>query len=71
MKIKKGVSWLIGIIVLTGLYILTLFTAPDVLGNIGGTIVLALAFATVGYQGVQVVDNYQKAVHYRPEMDDK
>lgn len=68
MRVKKGTSWAIGIVVLTGLYLATLFAAPQVLSDIGGTIVLALAFATIGYQGAQVADNWQRSKYYRDEL---
>lgn len=71
MKIKKGTSWLVGIIILTSLYIFTAFVVPGALAEIGTIIVLAIAFATVGYQAANVADNWQRSVHYRPELDDR
>ena len=71
MKIKKGTSWLVGIIILTGPYIFTAFVVPGALAEIGTIIVLAIAFATVGYQAANVADNWQRSVNYRPELDDR
>jgi hypothetical protein len=69
MSVKKGTAWWIGILVLSAMYAGTLAVAPDVLADVGGTIVLAVAFATVGYQGTQVADNWQRSKHYRSELD--
>lgn len=71
MRIRKGTAWVSGVIILVGIYILTLYTQPQILETIGGTIILAIAFATVGYQGMQVADNYQKARWYNKELEDK
>ena len=71
MRIKKGTSWTVGILVLTGLYGLTLWLAPEQLSAVGPTIVLAIAFGTVGYQGAQVADNWQRSANYRPELDNR
>lgn len=67
--VKKGESWRTGIVILTGLYLVTLFTAPTVLEVVGGPIVYAIAFATVGYIGGNVADNALKGRFYRPELD--
>lgn len=72
MRVKKGEAWITGVITLVSLYLITLFAAPDALaGGIGSTIVLALAFATVGYQAANVVDNAAKGRWYRPELDER
>lgn len=69
MRVRKGVSWSIGILVLTGLYGTTLWLAPEQLAAVGPTIVLAIAFGTIGYQGAQVADNWQRSANYRAELD--
>jgi len=70
MSGRKWQAWVSMTAVLVGLYILTLFTAPDLLGSgIGSTIVGAIAFGAVGYGGVQVADSWQRAKYYRPELD--
>lgn len=68
-SIKKSGSWRAGITILTGLYITTLLIAPEVLESVGGPIVYAIAFATVGYIGGNVADNALKGRFYRPELD--
>jgi len=69
MKIKKGTSWFVGVSVLTSLYIFTALVVPSALAEIGTTIVLAIAFATVGYQAANVADNWQRSAHYVSELD--
>lgn len=69
MRVKKGASWSIGILVLSAMYGLTLWLAPEQLAAVGPTIVLAIAFGTIGYQGAQVADNWQRSANYRPELD--
>jgi len=70
-KVKKGESWRTGIIVLTGLYLVTLAVAPSILEVVGGPIVYAISFATVGYIGGNVADNAVKGRFYRPELDEE
>ena len=67
--VKKGESWRTGIIVLTGLYLVTLFVSPQALEVVGGPIVYAISFATVGYIGGNVADNAVKGRFYRQELD--
>jgi hypothetical protein len=69
--VKKGDSWRTGIVILTGLYLVTLYTSPQVLEVVGGPIVYAIAFATVGYIGGNVADNALKGRFYRPELDEE
>lgn len=68
-SIKKAGSWRTGITILTGLYLVTLIVAPEVLEVVGGPIVYAIAFATVGYIGGNVADNALKGSFYRSELD--
>jgi hypothetical protein len=68
-SIKKAGSWRVGVSILTGLYLATLIAAPEVLEAVGGPIVYAIAFATVGYIGGNVADNALKGRFYRPELD--
>ncbi len=70
MKVKKGSSWVVGVSILTGLYVFTAYAAPNALPDIGNTIVLAIAFATVGYQAANVADNWQRSAHYHAELDE-
>lgn len=70
MSGRKFKAWAIMTAVLVGIYVLTLFVAPDILtSGIGSTIVGAIAFGAVGYGGVQVADSWQRAKYYRPELD--
>ena len=66
---RKADSWRTGIVILTGLYLVTLYTAPQVLEVVGSSIVYAISFATVGYIGGNVADNALKGRFYRPELD--
>lgn len=67
--VKKGESWRTGIFILTGLYLVTLFVSPQILEVVGGPIVYAISFATVGYIGGNVADNAVKGRFYRQELD--
>lgn len=68
---KKGRSYLLGIIILVALYVFTAFVVKDAFESIGNIIVLAIAGTTVGYQGANVADNAMKGKYYRPELDDR
>jgi hypothetical protein len=70
-SVKKGDSWRTGIVVLTGLYLITLAIAPSILEVVGGPIVYAISFATVGYISGNVADNAVKGRFYRPELDER
>lgn len=69
-SVKKSESWRTGIVVLTGLYLVTLAVAPAILEVVGGPIVYAISFATVGYISGNVADNAVKGRFYRPELDE-
>jgi hypothetical protein len=69
-QIKKSESWRTGIIILTGLYLVTLYASPETLTVVGGPIVYAISFATVGYISGNVADNAVKGRFYRPELDE-
>ncbi len=43
--------------------------SPEILSIVGGPIVYAISFATVGYIGGNVADNALKGRFYRPELD--
>ena len=68
-QVRKSESWRTGIIILTGLYLVPLYTSPETLSIVGGPIVYAISFATVGYIGGNVADNALKGRFYRPELD--
>ena len=69
-SVKKSESWRTGIVVLTVLYLVTLAVAPAILEVVGGPIVYAISFATVGYIGGNVADNAVKGRFYRSELDE-
>jgi uncharacterized membrane protein YfbV (UPF0208 family) len=69
MKTKKATAFWVTFIVLFILYVFTLVMNTTVAQEVCPMIVGALAFSGLGYQGINVADSYQKAKHYRPEMD--
>jgi hypothetical protein len=66
---KKGKSYIAGLIILVALYVFTAFVSPDAFISVSNIIVLAIAGTTVGYQGINVADNAMKGKYYRPELD--
>ena len=69
-RITKGDSLLLGLVILTGLYMFTGFCVPSAIVAVGPVIVGAIAFACFGYQAAQVADNWQRSAHYVPELDE-
>lgn len=65
---KKATAYKTGLVLLVGLYIFTALVTPDALPAVGPSIVLAIAFATVGYQGTNVADNWQRSKYYEPRL---
>lgn len=63
-KVGKGVSFTMAFFGLLAIYFVTLFQAPDVLKEIGGTIVLAIAVAGGIFQVANVADNGVKGKFY-------
>lgn len=68
---KKKTAFWVGIVTLVGLYVFTALAIPESLPAVGPTIVLAIAFATVGYQSANVADNALKGKFYRSELAPK
>jgi hypothetical protein len=69
MKIKKQTSFWMSFCALCGIYLATLFRAPEVLQVIGSTIIWGIVVAGGLYQGANVADNGMKGKFYRPELD--
>lgn len=65
---KKSTSYKVGLFLLVSLYIFTALVVPETLPAVGPSIVLAIAFATVGYQGANVADNWQRSKYYEPRL---
>ena len=68
---KKATSLKVGWTLLISLYIFTALVTPDALPSVGPTIVLAIAFSTVGYQGANVMDNWQRSKYYEPRLKEE
>jgi hypothetical protein len=69
MKIRKSAAWWLTWLALIILYIFTLIISVEVSMSVGPVIIGALAFSGLGYQGMNVLDNFQKSKFYRPELD--
>jgi hypothetical protein len=69
MKTKKATAFWVTFFVLFFLYIFTLINNTAVAEEVCPIIIGAFAFSGLGYQGINVADSYQKAKHYRPELD--
>jgi hypothetical protein len=71
MKTKKGTSFWATYITLFVLYIFTLLINETVAITVCPIIICAFAFSGLGYQGVSVMDNFQRSKYYRPELDNQ
>jgi type IV secretory pathway TrbL component len=73
MKIKSRkilVFWVINLQLL-GLFVLSIFIAPDSLTGIGHTLIFGLIGNGAIYIGGNVADAWQKSKYYRQELDDE
>lgn len=66
---KKATSYKLGLFLLVSLYVFTALVVPETLPAVGPSIVLAIAFATVGFQGTSVADNWQRSKYYEPRLE--
>jgi hypothetical protein len=69
MATKKGTSFWATYIILLVLYIITLVMNESVALSVCPIIIGAFAFSGLGFQGVNVMDNWQKSKYYREELD--
>ena len=70
-KGKKQKAYWLSIVVLVGLYVATLWQAPDVLKDIGSMFVLSIAAATGLFQAAQCFDTLTVSKYFRQELSDK
>jgi hypothetical protein len=68
---KKATSFKVGIIFLAGMFILTLFLAPEALTVIGPAVAAGVVGACGFHQGTGVADNWQRSKYYQPALDKK
>jgi hypothetical protein len=66
---KKATSFKVGIITLVGIFILTLFLAPDALTVIGPAVIAGIVGACGFHQGTNVADNWQRSKYYQSALD--
>ena len=69
MKTKKSTAFWLSFWALIGIYFITLFSEPEVLKIIAGSIIWGIVAAGGIYQGANVSDNAMKGKFYRPELD--
>jgi hypothetical protein len=67
--VKKATSFKVGIVALVGLFVLTLFFAPESLAAIGPVVIAGIVGACGFFQGSNVADNWQRSKYYQPELD--
>ncbi|MCX7023043.1 MAG: hypothetical protein NT080_00305 [Spirochaetes bacterium] len=67
--LKKGTVFLVGIGVLCGMYAGAALVGEAAFAAIAPTIVVAVPMLVVAFSGANVADNWQRALHYRPELD--
>jgi hypothetical protein len=70
-KGKKQKAYWLSIVVLVGLYVVTLLKAPDILKDIGGMFILCIAVATGLFQAAQCFDTLTVSKYFRQELSDK
>ena len=70
-KGKKQKAYWLSIVVLVGLYVVTLLQAPDILKEIGGIYILSIAAATGLFQAAQCFDTLTVSKYFRQELSDK
>jgi hypothetical protein len=70
-KGKKQKAYWLSIVVLVGLYVVTLWKAPDILKDIGSMYVISIAAATGLFQAAQCFDTLTISKHFRQELSNK
>lgn len=69
MKGRKATVFIVNLLVLVGLYWLTLVTDSTLINSVGPLIIIMIVGNGATYIGGQVADEWQKSKYYRSELD--